>query len=95
MPKKDVDYAKVKAMAQSILECIGDCDDVGASPSIPEQEDDINEGGQESLDDFKPAASDSGYSGSKAASEGEKKKKSKDSAIAMMGAALASKLGGR
>ena len=43
---KSIDYSKIKAMASSILECIGD-DEEGKDPSIPAQKQDINDGGQD------------------------------------------------
>ncbi len=86
------DYAKARALAKQFIECIGD-EDEGANPSIPKQKADINDGGQDSLESLAPAADDSGFAGTKSAGEGDVKKKKKESALAMMGAALASKLG--
>ena len=60
---KSVDYSKIKAMAQSILECIGD-DEEGANPSLPAQKQDINAGGQDKMKAF--------ISGVSSASEREK-----------------------
>lgn len=37
MAKKEIDYSKVKAMAQSILECIGDDQDIGENPDIKKE----------------------------------------------------------
>jgi len=87
------DYAKIKALAQSILECIGD-EAEGANPSLPKQKDDFNDGGQESLDNLAPAA-DQGDTGgapvAKSSGDSEEKKRKKDSSLAMMGSMLASK----
>lgn len=83
---KSVDYSKIKAMAQSILECIGDYSE-GENPKLPAQTQDIDDGGQAKLEDFAPVA-DSGKTG--VGSDDEKKKK-KDSSLAMMGTMLAAK----
>lgn len=79
------DYAKIKALSQQIIECIGE-DDEGENPDLPKQKQDLDDGGQEPLDDFSPAAEKAPEG-----SDDEKKKKSKDSALAMMGSVLASK----
>lgn len=50
---KSIDYAKIKAMASSILECIGDCDE-GENPDLPKQKQDIDDGGQSSMLSFSP-----------------------------------------
>lgn len=94
------DYSKIKALAQSILECIGD-EPEGASPSLPKQDNSINNGGQDELykmapaaDDFSAGAKDAeGESepDDQAESEPEDKKKKKDSELAMMGSMLAAK----
>jgi len=90
------DYAKIKALAASILECIGD-DDEGESPSLPSQNNDFNDGGQESLSDFVPSEDGQAETGvpkgSKSSDDDDdddKKKKKKDSSMAMMAATLAS-----
>lgn len=77
---KSIDYSKIKAMAASILECIGD-EDEGEDPSLPKQEQDIDDGGQDSPLKFLPG--DKG--------ESEEKKKSKDSSLALMASTLRSK----
>lgn len=79
------DYAKIKALASSILECIGD-EDEGENPDLPKQEQDIDDGGQDSPLKFLPG--DKGESG-----EDDKKKKSKDSSLALMASTLRSKFG--
>lgn len=43
---KSIDYSKIKAMASSILECIGE-DEEGTNPNLPEQKQDFNDGGQD------------------------------------------------
>lgn len=52
MPK-NIDYSKIKALAASILQAIGD-DEEGANPKLGKQKTDFNDGGQESLDDLSP-----------------------------------------
>lgn len=76
------DYSKIKALAQSIIECIGD-ESEGEDPSLPKQKQEINDGGQDSLYKTDPAADTSLDQGSE-----EGKKKKKDSAIAMMSTML-------
>jgi hypothetical protein len=83
---KTIDYAKVKAMAQSILECIGDYDE-GENPSLPKQKEDIDDGGQDKLESLAPAADN----GSGKDNDPEGKKRKKDASLAMMGTMLASK----
>jgi hypothetical protein len=83
---KNIDYAKVKAMAQSILECIGEYDE-GENPSLPKQKEDIDDGGQDELESLSPAAD----CGDDRAKDPEEKKKKKDSSLAMMSTMLASK----
>lgn len=78
------DYSKIKALAQSILECIGD-EPEGENPSLPSQDDAIDDGGQEELDKTPPSGEST-----EEGSEDEKKKK-KDASLAMMGSMLASK----
>lgn len=82
---KKIDYSKIKAMAESILECIGD-ESEGENPSLPEQEEDINDGGQDELYEMEPAAGDV-----KESSGSAEKKKKRDSSLAMMSSMLASK----
>lgn len=81
------DYAKIKALASQILECIGD-DAEGENPSLPKQDNAINDGGQDELYKTPPAGESTPE-----ASEAEKSKKKKAS-IAMMGAALAKSMKG-
>lgn len=81
-----IDYSKIKALSQQILECIGDYSE-GEKPSLPKQENDFNDGGQESLDDLSPLKD--GETGV----PNEDKKKKKDASLAMMGSVLASKFG--
>jgi len=80
---KSIDYSKIRAMASSILECIGDCDE-GEDPKIPKQKEDIDDGGQDSALKFLP-----GDKGSD--DEGQEKKKFKGSSLALMASTLASK----
>lgn len=80
-----VDYAKLKALSQQILECIGD-DPEGENPDLPKQDNAVDDGGVEANTSFlKTDASKEKETG-----VGDSKKK-KDSSIAMMGAMLASK----
>ena len=58
MAKKEIDYSKVKALASSILECIGDIDGEGSDPTLPPQKQDIGNGGQDELYSFSPAGED-------------------------------------
>jgi hypothetical protein len=86
------DYSKIKALASSILECLGD-EDEGENPSLPKQENDFNDGGQESLEDLSPLKE--GSTGvpkeGKNSADTEDKKKKKDASLAMMGSVLAAK----
>lgn len=78
------DYSKIKALAQSIIECIGDeCE--GENPSLPKPQNDVNDGGVEPSTQFlkTPEAKES------ETGVGESKKRKKDSSLAMMGAMLA------
>lgn len=84
---KNIDYSKIKAMASSILECIGD-DSEGENPSLPKQDSALDDGGQSPLDDMGEAADDSGFADSKDAGSAEDKKKKKDSQLAMMSSML-------
>ncbi len=81
-----IDYSKIKALSQQILECIGDYSE-GENPSLPKQEEDFNDGGQDSLTALNPIKD--GDTGVPA----EDKKKKKDASLAMMGSVLASKFG--
>jgi len=80
-----IDYAKIKALSQQLIECIGD-DSEGENPKLPKQDNAKNDGGQEPNTSFLEEGE-----GSEDESDGKKKKK--DSALAMMGSVLASKLG--
>lgn len=83
---KNIDYSKIKAMASSILECIGE-DEEGENPSLPDQDDAVNDGGVEPNTQFlKTDVSKESVTGV----EGDKKKK-KDASLAMMAATLSSK----
>jgi len=77
---KSVDYSKIKAMAESILECIGDYSE-GEDPSLPDQDNSINDGGQDEL--YKTAPS--GDATEEGSADGKKKK------MAMMSQLLANK----
>lgn len=91
-----VDYAKIKALSQQILECIGDMPE-GENPSLPKQSNDYNGNGQEGVDDLSPAAEEGDTGGApnedKKEPADEEKKKKKDASLAMMGSVLASRLG--
>lgn len=99
-----IDYAKLKALSQQIIECIGD-DSEGENPDLPKPDNAESDGGQEAntsfLDETGDSKSEEKVEGDSNAldkqlesdkpdSTGEKKKK-KDSSLAMMGAMLASK----
>jgi hypothetical protein len=75
---KNIDYSKIKAMAASILECIGE-DEEGENPSLPKQQNDIDDGGQDSQLKFLPDDT------------GTDKKKDKGATIGLMASALANK----
>lgn len=95
---KNIDYAKLKALSQQILECIGD-DDIGENPSLPSQKDDYEDGGQDPALTFIPDGKDlsegqTGEGDGEAETE-EKKKKKKDSSMSMMAASLASNVKGK
>lgn len=89
------DYAKIKALASSILECIGD-DDEGMNPKLPKQEHDYDDGGQGSMEEIlktdkaDPAEGEE-ISEKEEATDGEDKKRKRQSAMAMMGSVLSSK----
>jgi hypothetical protein len=78
------DYAKIKALASSILECIGD-DDEGENPNIPVQDKQINDGGTEPNVKFLGTKDETGVE-----DVGEKKKKKDSASLAMMGSMLSS-----
>lgn len=102
-----IDYAKIKALSQQILECIGE-DSEGENPSLPKPDNAEADGGQEVntsfLDESDDPQSEEEVEGDSNAldpqlesdkpdSTGamEDKKKKKDSTLAMMGSVLASK----
>ena len=47
--KKEPDYAKLKALHDSILQYIGDAKDTGENPDIPKQEEDIGASGGKNM----------------------------------------------
>lgn len=83
------DYAKLKALAQQIVECIGD-DCEGEDPSLPKQDNDLGGNGQEANTTFLSSTGDKNAKESVEGSGDSKKKK--ESSLAMMGSMLASKL---
>lgn len=96
---KNIDYAKLKALSQQIVECIGDCSE-GEDPSLPTPENNdskatpLGEGkdqGQGDVVDF--LGGELGKGQSKSTGSDDDKKKKKESSLAMMGAVLASKIG--
>lgn len=91
---KNVDYAKLKALSKQILECIGD-DEEGENPSLPEQDNAYDDGGQTPNTQFlKTAESEEKVKASEGAtSKSEPEKKKKDAAMAMFSQSLASKFG--
>lgn len=97
---KDLDYSKIKAMAQSILDYIGDDNTVGQNPKLPAQDNAINDGGQDELYKMAPAADDFSAGSNDAEGESEpaedsededSKKRKKDASLAMMSSMLKSK----
>jgi hypothetical protein len=89
------DYAKIKALASSILECIGD-DEEGMSPKLPKQKADINNGGQDEMEEILESDKADPMEGEELSEEedstdGREKKRKRDSAMAMMGSVLSSK----
>lgn len=108
MAKKEIDYSKVKAMAQSILEYIGDDQDIGENPDIKKSDanpmPETNEfgmdkepnGGQDPQLDFLGDELSDGKDEQGENSDGnDSKKKRKDSSLALMGSVLASKFNGK
>lgn len=92
---KKIDYSKIKAMASSILECIGE-DEEGENPSIPESEQpeadpEPSEWGEEGNDKDHSGGQSSNLDFIGKEEPVKEKKKSKDSSIAMFAANLASK----
>lgn len=87
---KNIDFAKIKALSQQILECIGEYPE-GENPSLPKQDNQVGSGGVEPNTSFlKSAESDEGETG-----VGGGKKRKKDSSIAMMGSLLAKSVAGK
>lgn len=85
---KSVDYSKIKALSQQILECIGDYSE-GEDPSIPEPDTEVEDGGVEPNVDFlKTSQAQEDETG---VGDGKKKKKA---SIAMMASMLSSKVKG-
>jgi hypothetical protein len=92
-----IDYAKLKALSQQIIECIGDTPE-GENPSLPETDTAIDDGGQATPQAFMPGDTGDADEGEKISDSedatdesSEEKKRKKDSALAMMGSVLASK----
>lgn len=84
-----VDYAKLKALSQQMIECIGDYSE-GENPDLPAPKNDVNDGGVEPNTEFlKTEESKESETGVGAA----EKKKKKDASLAMMGSMLAKNLG--
>lgn len=79
------DYSKLKALAQQMIECIGD-DPEGENPDLPKQDNALDDGGQEAPLNFLKDSKDPDEGGTKP------DKKKKDASLAMMGSMLASKL---
>lgn len=88
------DYAKIKALASEILQCIGD-EAEGENPSLPSPDNDLNGAGQKDLTDFKISEEDSVNEGIESSteedSEDSTKKNKKGASLAMLGSMLASK----
>lgn len=87
------DYAKMRALLQEAIKCIGD-EDEGMDPKLPKQEQQINDGGQDSPLKFLPE--DDGTEGpgeekGEYDDPPEVKKKKKESSMAMMSQMLAKK----
>lgn len=81
---KNIDFAKLKALSQQIIECIGDYSE-GENPDLPAQDDAVNDGGVESNTQFLKTAE------SKEGETGVGKGKDKTKSLAMMSQMLASK----
>ena len=79
------DYSKIKALAQSIIECIGDESEGGDGTDIKHTEEE--RGGANKNDDLNPAAD----SDCKDCPEEGNRKKRKDDVIALFASTLASK----
>lgn len=83
------DYAKAKALAKELLECIGD-EDEGTNSVGSSSDPDVNDGGVEPNTQFlKTSESAESVTGV------EDKEKKKKSSMAMMAASLGKALGGK
>lgn len=92
---KKVDYAKLKALSQEMIKCIGD-EEEGEDPSLPKNEEmsSIDESGQTGMMvDFLPNSKkdDQEGEGAPEALDGKKRKKNKDDVMALLASNLASK----
>lgn len=85
---KQIDYAKLKALSQQIIECIGD-DEEGENPDLPKQDDAIGDGGQDEIEKLEPLDTLSAKEEETDRPSGNKRK---DDAIRLMGATLATRL---
>lgn len=98
MPKKEIDYSKVKAFATSILECIGDDESIGENPDLPANEkpakDTVEFNDTESGANPEPVLDFIGdeFAGDKDEEGKSNKKQEKTKKISLMGSLLASKL---
>jgi hypothetical protein len=77
------DYSKIKALAQEILECIGD-EPEGENPDLPKTKEEDKGGDDGIVDGFSPKQKTG-------KDEGEDKKKKKDSGLALLAANLSKK----
>lgn len=80
------DYSKIKALAQSIIECIGDEPEGGDGTDVERSEEE--RGGDIGNEKLSPAADEKVPA---SAGDGEKHKKRKDDVIALFASTLASK----
>jgi len=95
---RNIDYSKIKALSQQLLECIGDYPE-GEDPSLAKPDNAFNNGGQKNPIEFLKADKSDPEEGEELSEEEDEtdgmastgKKKKKDSAIALMGSMLASK----
>lgn len=86
------DYAKLKALAQQIIECIGD-ESEGEDPSLPKQVEDIDNGGQDELYSTPPNGKEEVSEEEEETDGKEGKKKNRAASLAMMSSVLASRCG--
>lgn len=105
MPRKDPDYSKLKALHDSILDYIGDAEDVGEHPDLPANDKndagtsdfgaaELSDGKQEPLLDFiGNEQADGKDEQGESADEDDGKKKKKGSELAMYGAMLSRSMG--